>query len=294
MTIYVLIPVFNRLFHTEHVIHELRRQTLVDQLCIVVINDGSTDGTSGWLQAQSDIVTLSGDGDLWWGGSINRGLQYVASHSQNGDYVLFLNNDTRFKPDYIETLVRKSREHNNAAVGSVIHETEQDPPLVSVGPRVNLNRLAVWDMLAELQPDEIRNPKPIYHVDALSGRGTLYPVELFERYGGMRPKLLPHYLADYEIAMRFARNGIPLIVSSEAIIFSPPIYGNDNSRMGWWDRHFSLRSSSNIIHRLAFYMMVGSPLQRISAPLRMIFFSTFYMIEQWKLTIKKVLRYESC
>jgi GT2 family glycosyltransferase len=270
------------------VIEALRRQSLADRLCIVIINDGSTDGTSDFLKNQPDVVTLSGDGNLWWGGAIQKGLEYAAARKQNGDYVLFLNNDTWFAPDYVETLIRVSREHGGAAVGSVIHETDRDPPLVSVGARVNINRLAVWDMLAELPPDEVRNPKPSYRVDALSGRGTLYPVELFERHGRMRPSLLPHYLADYEIAMRFARAGVPLVVSSEAIVYSPPVYGNDVSRMGWWNRCFSLRSSSNIIHRLAFYAMVGSPLQRMTAPLRMAYFAASHTISQWKPSRKKI------
>jgi N-acetylglucosaminyl-diphospho-decaprenol L-rhamnosyltransferase len=280
--IFVLIPVFNRLVHTERVIESLRQQTMAAQLRIVVINDGSTDGTATYLAAQHDVVELKGDGNLWWGGAIQRGLEYAATRQQHGDYVLFLNNDTWFAPDYVETLVRISREAGGAAVGSVIHEDDYDPPLVSVGPRVNLNRIAVWDLFSELSPTELRQPASTYKVDALSGRGTLYPIELFERHGQMRPFWLPHYLADYEVAMRFGRAGVPLLVSTHAAVHSPPVYGNDVSRMGLWDRLFSPRSSSNIIRRLAFYMLVGSPLQRLSAPLRMFGFASLRALQQFK------------
>lgn len=281
--IFVLIPVFNRLAHTERVVGALRSQTLADQLRIVIINDGSTDGTSAYLASQKDLIELRGDGNLWWGGAIQMGLHYVETCAkQVGDYVLFLNNDTWFSPDYVETLVTISREAGGAAVGSVIHEDNRDPPLVSVGPRVSINRIAVWDLFSELSPAELREPAPTYKVDALSGRGTLYPAELFERFGRMRPFWLPHYLADYEIAMRFARAGVPLLVSSHAAVHSPPVYGNDVSHMNWWDRLFSLRSSGNIIRRLAFYLLVGSPLQRLSAPLRMCYFASSRFLAQFK------------
>lgn len=273
MTVFVLIPVFNRLHHTQRVIESLRAQTQASQVRIVVINDGSTDGTRDYLAGQADVTTLEGDGSLWWGGAIDLGLRHVLPTTSPDDYVLFLNNDTWFAPDYVETLVRVSREGGGAAVGSVIHEENREDPLVSIGPRININRIAVWDLLAELPTQERQAPKPVYRVDALSGRGTLYPVGLFKAHGGMRPRLLPHYLADYEIAMRFARDArTPLLVSSQAIVFSPPVYGNEVAQLGWWERYFGQRSSSNVVRRLAFYGMVGSPLQRLTAPLRLAYF----------------------
>ena len=272
MTVFVLIPVFNRLHHTQRVIAALRNQTLAGNLCIVVINDGSTDGTAEYLQLQKDVVALCGDGDLWWGGAIQKGLEYVKTHGGNEDYVLFLNNDTWFTPDYVETLIRVSQENGGAAVGSVVHEEGRDPPLASIGPKININRLAVWDLLNQLPAEEVTHPKKTYKVDALSGRGTLYPAGLFRRYGGMHTWLLPHYMADYEIAMRFGRAGVPLLVSTEAVVFSPPVYGNDVSKMSWWPRYFSIRSSHNVMHGLMFYSLVGSTAQRITAPLRMLCF----------------------
>jgi GT2 family glycosyltransferase len=274
MRVFVLIPVFNRLAHTKKVLEALRHQTVATHLRIIVIDDGSTDGTSVFLATQTNITTLKGGGNLWWGGAIEEGLKHVQEqHPSEKDYVLFLNNDTWFARGYVQELVDASRKHGGAAVGSVIHEIDRNPPLVSIGARVNINRLAVWDLLSELSPEEARNPSAFYKVDALSGRGTLYPAMLFERYGRMHPHLLPHYMADYEVSMRFARHGVPLIVSSKAVVFSPPFYGNDVSRLGWWARLFSPRSSSNIMYRTCFYMLVGSPFQRLSAPLRIVYFS---------------------
>lgn len=285
MTVFVLIPVFNRLSHTRKVIQALRKQVLEDALQIIVIDDGSTDGTRDFLESQSDVTTLKGDGSLWWGGAMDLGLRHVTSIATANDYVLFLNNDTWFAPDYVATLIRVSREEGGAAVGSAIHEEDRAEPLVSIGPRININRIAVWDILSELPLDERREPKPVYSVDALSGRGTLYPFWLFDKHGGMRPRLLPHYLADYEIAMRFARDAnVPLRVSCDAIVYSPPVYGNEVAQLGWWERLFGQRSSSNIVRRLAFYCMVGSPAQRVTAPLRLAYFGLWrYVREKLKI-----------
>lgn len=288
MRVNVIIPVFNRLEHTKKVLDVLRKQSLFHALTIVVVDDGSTDETAAYLQSQDDVIRIRGNGNLWWGGAIEEGLKYVLPSCGAEDFVLFLNNDTWFGERYIETLVYASIENGGAAVGSVIHEEGRDPPLVSIGARVDINRLAVWDLLSELSETEKRSPRGQYRVDALSGRGTIYPAVLFKRYGGMRPFLLPHYLADYEIAMRFRRAGVPLIVSSSAIVYSPPVYGNDASGLSWRKRLFGRRSPHNVFQRLIFYSLVGSPLQRITAPGRMAYFSCMRtLMAWWSLTKRK-------
>ncbi|MBX4954778.1 glycosyltransferase family 2 protein [Rhizobium lentis] len=287
MRVNVIIPVFNRLEHTRKVLEALRRQTVSDALTIVIVNDGSTDGTAEYLQSQSDVIEIRGDGNLWWGGAIEAGLKHVLPACQADDYVLFLNNDTWFDDNFVEALVQASKENGGAAVGSVIHEEGRDPPLVSIGAKVNINRLAVWDLLSELSETERRSPASQYRVDALSGRGTLYPAHLFARYGSMRPYLLPHYMADYEIAMRFARAGIPLVVSSQAIVYSPPVYGNDASSLSWRKRLFGRRSAHNVFQRLIFYSLVGSPVQRITAPIRMAYFSCSRAFSTWRSLAKR-------
>jgi GT2 family glycosyltransferase len=283
MRVFVLIPVFNRLTQTQRVVEALKQQTLVKHLIIIIINDGSTDGTHEYLTRESGIIGLAGDGNLWWAGAIQKGLEYVRNQQPSKtDYVLFLNNDVWFDKAYIETLIAVSQAHEDAAVGSVIYDTSKNPQLTSLGPRVNINRVAVWDVLSELSDTERRHPKSIYSVDALSGRGTLYPVFLFQRFGEMRPRLLPHYYADYEVAMRFRRGGVRLLVPPTAVVYSESEFGNDISSLGWWTRHFSRRSSSNLIHKTVFYLLVGSPIQRMTAPLRLFFFFVKGVVRTWR------------
>jgi GT2 family glycosyltransferase len=287
MRVNVIIPVFNRLEHTQKVLEALRSQTVFDAMTIVIVNDGSTDGTAKYLQSQSDVTEIRADGNLWWGGAIEEGLKHVLPACQPDDYVLFLNNDTWFDDNFVEALVQASKENGGAAVGSVIHEEGRDPPLVSIGAKVNINRLAVWDLLSELSEMEKRSPCSQYRVDALSGRGTLYPALLFRKHGSMRPNLLPHYMADYEIAMRFARAGVPLVVSSKAIVYSPPVYGNDASSLSWRKRLFGRRSAHNVFQRLIFYSLVGSPVQRMTAPIRMAYFSCSRAFSTWRSLAKR-------
>jgi len=270
LTVFAIIPVHNRLEHTRGVLAALRKQTVIESIRIVVVDDGSTDGTWDYLSSQHDVIALSGDGNLWWAGAIQLGLKRVLPTAAPTDFVLFLNNDTQFAEDYVATLITACGVNGDIAVGSAIVEDTDTTRIVSIGPRCDIWRLGIWDIFNELSPEEKRSPKALYDVDALSGRGTIYPVSLFRRYGLMKPFLLPHYRADYELAMRFARDGhARLLVSTTARVISPPVYGNATGDFSTWQRLFSRRSSANVLYALIFFSLIGSPLQRATAPLRL-------------------------
>lgn len=268
--VFVLVPVFNRLHHTEKMVECLRAQETTARLVIVIINDGSTDGTAEYLAEQADLVELKGDGTLFWGGAMERGLRYALPLCAKGDYILFLNNDTYFSPVYIDALVRSSLKNGDAAVGSMIHDANAQPPLVSIGARVDVARMRVTDIIDELTATERNDPAAYYFPDALSGRGTLFPVNVLKQHGTLMPKLLPHYFADYELSMRFRRRGVRLVVSREGFVVSPPVYGNSTEGMNLRERFFSIRSSKNLRHTLTFFCLVGTPMQRLTAPLRLL------------------------
>jgi len=78
-------PVFNRLPLTQRMVDCLRAQKVLETLEIVVIDDGSTDGTGEWLAERGDITVLKGDGTLWWGGAIQRGLHYAFGKAAPSD-----------------------------------------------------------------------------------------------------------------------------------------------------------------------------------------------------------------
>lgn len=272
MTVFVLIPVFNRLPHTKSVINRLRQQSFKD-LQIVVIDDGSTDGTSKYLASLSDLTVFRGDGNLWWAGAIDLALKRLLPSLSNDDYFLFVNNDMTFGDDFVETLVLMSRMMGEGIVGGVLRDESPPHDLLSVGPVIDEWGMRVWDKLDEPGCREYLEQHGFIRVDALPGRGALYPSRVFRRVGTMRPWLLPHYHADYEISARARRAGFPIVASVKAVVYSQREFGNDSSRFGWWPRYFSKRSASSIPHKLFFYMLIGSSFQRLTVILRFAIYS---------------------
>ena len=264
MTIYALIPVFNRLAYTKAILKCLREQKSVD-LRIVVVDHGSTDGTAAFLAQQQDLLVLKGDESLWWAGAMQIALRAVRRQANAGDFFIFINNDTRIAQDFVATLVEVSIAHGRAVVGSIMRATESPHQLLSIGPCADLWIMKIWDRLRDMSAQELQQMSETYSVDFLPGRNTIFPVEVLDRAGSSRPWLFPHYFAEYEYSDRVQRAGFELLVSTQAVTFSPD-EGSYNQRRysNYWKRWFGKSSPRNILQMILFFISVGTPAQRLT------------------------------
>ena len=118
MIISIIIPVYNRLEVTIDGLQKLTASLKEHNLSIkshfnyeiIVVDDGSTDGTSKWIiENYPSINILKGDGNLWWSGAINLGVKY-SIETLDSEHVILWNNDifpqnNFFKQVEIEILI---------------------------------------------------------------------------------------------------------------------------------------------------------------------------------------------
>ena len=280
--VFVVIPVHNRLTHTRRVIECLKLQTY-ESVEIIVVDDGSTDGTSEFLETIQDIRFIRGSGNLWWAGSTKAGIDNILDELRTSDYILLLNNDVLVGADYISQLVAASISMGNAAIGSVVYGPMKDSAVESWGVEFDRKTFEVRDIKLIANENNMNRLVGCYEVGLLSGRGTLYPAKLFLSGENFRPKLLPHYFADYEISLRFKNLG-KLYVCSNARVYSQERHGHNLGDIGFFNRMFSIRSGRNILHTTTFYLMI-SPRRRW--PLILGFMSFFFAGEMYSYMRKK-------
>ncbi|HKY63186.1 MAG TPA: glycosyltransferase family A protein [bacterium] len=91
-----VIPTYNRLEMLGEAVESVRRQSLPPRQ-LIVVDDGSTDGTWDWLQSQKGLIALRQDNR---GPAAARNLGAAAAETE---YLAFLDSDDLWLPPKLET-----------------------------------------------------------------------------------------------------------------------------------------------------------------------------------------------
>ena len=111
-SVYILIPVYNRKETTLKCLENLSKCGDLQRYQVVIVDDGSTDGTADAIgKLYPGVTVLPGSGDLWWTGAMAQGMQYA--DAQGAEYFIWLNDDCTPEPDALPQLVEFLRSHPN-------------------------------------------------------------------------------------------------------------------------------------------------------------------------------------
>lgn len=205
--VYILVPVFNRKAITIEFCRQIKAQTYTNYQ-IIVIDDGSTDGTSEEvtrLFPQTQIIRTPGN--FWWGGCLQQGYQWITQHSSPEGIVLIANDDMTIEENYIENAVSILQKSKMTLLGSVCWGKDKQKPI---------DRGIRWDWNGRRLT--VINVGQIDQINCLSTRGLYLRVRDFIELGGFYPKMLPHYLSDYEYTMRAYQRGYKLITDETVFV----------------------------------------------------------------------------
>jgi GT2 family glycosyltransferase len=269
MSLYVLIPVFNRLLNTKSIVNQLSAQVINEDLKIIIIDDGSTDGTTDFLKSCTSVIYLKGTGFLYWGGAISLGLEYLKHYAVKGDWVLLLNNDTTIDVNYCQALVDIARENYPAAIGTILRNSEPPFKILSYGALAN-----PWTFTttSKVKIDNEASPQKLIPSQLLSGRGTLYPYDALAPVPRYFSKLFPHYFGDYWLSLYAKKLGYFLYMTQAPATYSLDHFGSNIIEPSLFDSIFSKRSPNFLLAKLFFWWSISNQIQKITLPLRMILF----------------------
>ena len=100
-TVYIVIPVFNRLDFTKECLNSIKAQTYKN-IVTIVVDGGSTDGTYKHIKENyPEVKIIKGKNNWWWTRSMFEGVKQALKEVQNGDFILTMNNDCFAKNNYI-------------------------------------------------------------------------------------------------------------------------------------------------------------------------------------------------
>jgi GT2 family glycosyltransferase len=203
----IIVPVHNRLAHTQRLLAQLRESDHAEAL-VVVVDDGSTDGTTEYLRAhEQDVVVIPGSGELWWSGAANAGCAHALEHGAQV-LILFNNDNTAMSANCVAELAR-SVDETGGCVGSVVLFSGTNRVLNAGGNLVWPTRgLELRDAGARYD-QEVR----VVECDWLAGMSLAFPSELFTALSGFDADAFPQYYGDADFTLRAGQSGRSCVVS---------------------------------------------------------------------------------
>ena len=244
--IHIVIPVFNRKEYTKACLESLKAQT--DQnFKVVIVDDGSTDGTGQMLQEEfPEVDVLRGDGNLFWTAGVNMGIRHALQ--KGAEHIMTMNNDIVVDKGLIENMYRWHKEKPEALLGALELDIDTGKPIFG-GERLDWKLSKIEQVLDVLPESE---QKGLHRVTHLPGRGLFIPRVVFEKIGLFDQDRFPHYIADYDFTHTARRAGFELYVNYDARILTYPDESGerqlrkDKSLKNYYKHLFDIKGGGNL------------------------------------------------
>lgn len=181
----LIIPVHNRKATTLRCLRHLDAEGDLSRFLVVVVDDGSTDGTGEAIQAEyPQVVCLRGDGHLWWTGAIAVGMRYA--YEQGAQHLIWLNDDTLPLTGALTQLLAYCQTHPGAIAGGQCYHSPELASFTYGGRR--RWRFRIDPVYAE---GDATLP-----CDALDGNLVCLPRSVIDQIGYPPGEQVPHYGGD--------------------------------------------------------------------------------------------------
>ncbi len=209
----IVTPVHNNIEHTLTFLKSVNK-IKYDNFETIIIDDGSTDGTSEKLkETHPEVIVLKGDGNLWWSGSTNLGVQYALSNGT--DYIFTINNDVELDANIFASLVKTTEAKPKSVIGCIIFYMNDHDRVWYFGGDLS-DKIADIEMYKGKAADFTK----LTETGVLTGMGVFIPAEVFKEIGDYDAKNFPQYFADSDFSLRAKAAGYTLYVDPTAKVYS--------------------------------------------------------------------------
>ncbi|CCI22888.1 glycosyltransferase [Microcystis aeruginosa] len=206
----IIIPAYNQFAYTFNCLESLSVNLSSDLAYeIIIVNDASTDDTLEQLATLVKGIKVLTNAE---NSGFIRSCNYGASQAK-GQYLYFLNNDTRILENCLESLLKLIV--NNPQVGAVGSKLIYANSKQQEAGGIIWNSADGWNYGRLDSPDE-----PEYNyvrpVDYCSGASLLVPTELFKQLGGFCQDFIPAYYEDTDLCFAIRELGYQVLYQPQS------------------------------------------------------------------------------
>ncbi len=207
----VIVVNFNGGGYLHECLESLERQSIGEQLEVILVDNASTDGSGIEAQARFDtLIYVQAETNLGFAGGNNRGFQEA-----RGKYLLLLNNDAVAAPDWAEQLV--NRAEREPAFGMITSRIvyDSDPAIIdNAGQKIYPDGLS--RSTGHRQPFSGHYTKERETLFA-SGCAALYLRSAVESAGGFDEDFFA-YCDDTDLGLKLRLLGLRCLYLPQAVV----------------------------------------------------------------------------
>ena len=238
-----IIPSYNNLQHLKNVYASIQKHA--PQAEVILLDDGSTDGTQDWIQ-QQDCIKYRSEERVGHTILYDKGIEMATN-----EIVGILHADMILGPNYIENLIK------HLEPGKVVCATRIEPPLHPEGKEKIIRDFGMdFDTLNIEAFEQFVSEAQIEFKDQTT-KGMFAPWILyksdFQAIGGHDPLFAPFPYEDSDIFQRWILAGYGLIQSRDAFVYHLTCRGHRwNEQIGKDDDYYKIvsqRASRNYLRK---------------------------------------------
>jgi glycosyltransferase involved in cell wall biosynthesis len=238
-TISFIIPSYNNLKHLKNAYESIKRNAPESE--IILLDDGSTDGTRKWIESLIDPNVVKIYFDTRYGHTI---LYDIGIKEAKNDIVGILHADMIIAPNYVKNILKHLKP------GTVVCATRIEPPLHPEGKEkiikdfgldfdsLNVNGFEIFSHMLQHEKENVN----------ITTKGMFAPWVIYKKdflvIGGHDPLFAPFPYEDSDIFQRWILKGYELIQSRDAFVYHLTCRGHRwNEQVGVDDDYYKVMSN---------------------------------------------------
>ncbi len=271
----LVIPIFNGVDDTIEFLNSLSAITY-ENYEIIIVDDGSTDGSSRIVAEQFPSVRLlQGDGNLWWTGGTNLGVRDALDRGT--EFILTINNDNEVSSNFLTSLIDTALANEDCIITSVGYDYVDRDTVRFFGGEIRWWRGNIDQLMEEMDFKSRTVEVPL-----ANGNSTLVPAKVFREVGFYDEINCPQYHADTELLLRARKQGFRVLVDNGSVIFNKADHCTGKSAVEKMGFAALLKD-----HRSAYYFKANYKIYKEYCPYR---FFWFFLLLRYAFLLKGLIR----
>lgn len=239
--IFAVVVTYNRLSLLKRTVSCLQQNKPVSS--IVVVNNGSTDGTTEWLNEQTDLIVLH-QSNVGGAGGFCTGIDYA--FRANADWIWCMDDDVFPRADCLKELLAEADREN---IGILAPRRFQDGKLFTHDfQEYNLTNPFASMYSKKLAKQVVTGP---VEIKGTAFEGPLIRREVVEKIG-LPNKDLFIFCDDTDYCFRTIQAGFKIVYVPAALMDKEKFFSNDSwserGKKKKWKRFYQIRNSTYLNH----------------------------------------------